>query len=72
VFRMARRVSPHGNPEGLTNMMNPGEYMVRAIEMDSKAAVCTDAPAIALYRDLAQQWRTLYDQAIWQDWAEVH
>jgi hypothetical protein len=49
--------------------MNALDCMVKAIEMDAKAAVCTDAPATALYQELAQQWRTLYDQAIWQDWA---
>jgi hypothetical protein len=71
IYRTARRVFPHGDPEGLAMMTNALDCMVRAIEMDSKAAACTDAPAIALYRDLAQQWRTLYDQAIWQDFAEA-
>jgi hypothetical protein len=53
-------------------MMNALDCMVKAIEMDAKAAVCSEAPATALYRELALQWRTLYDQAIWRDLADVH
>jgi hypothetical protein len=53
-------------------MMDPGEYMVKAIEMESKAAGCHDASATALYQELAGQWRSLYDEAMWRDSSEVN
>ena len=53
----------------VTMMMHAIEYMVRAFAMDAKASTSTDTAATELYQELADQWRRLYDQAIWQDWA---
>jgi hypothetical protein len=52
-------------------MISTDEYMARAFAMDAKADCSTEEPAIALYRELAQQWRTLYDLAVWRDF-ETH
>jgi hypothetical protein len=53
-------------------MMSASDCMVRALEMDARAANCAHEPAKTLYQRLADEWRHSYDHAIWREDSAAH